>query len=205
MRKRGGRPQYQRTWGKSWLESVGGVHGDDEGTITGGDLLRVVPLEITSGAIPDIHGLPKGIVAGVKRATGSGELVGKDESIVGAIEARTGEGLVGSVGVDEVGHVEENGGLAGAIDADIASDLGIYLFVLVESDNGVADEEGEETEEKEEDDGDIDDATPGEGVIVGMVRTMVVEEVVVVGGVELVLGGVIGVRDEAVFISTWNA
>lgn len=121
------------TWGETRLEGVYGIHGDDEGTITGSDLLGVVPLEVADGTVPDIDGLPKGIVTGVKGASRGGKLVGKDEGIVITVEARAGKGIVGGIGVNEVGHVEEDGGLASGIDTNIASDLCVFRSVFVEA------------------------------------------------------------------------
>lgn len=99
----------ERTWGETWLKGICGIHGDDEGTITGGDLLGVVPFKVAGGAVPDIDGLPERIVAGIKGASRGRELVRKDEGIVVTVEARTGKGIVGGIGVNEVGHVEEDG------------------------------------------------------------------------------------------------
>jgi len=115
------------------LEGVYRIHGDDEGTITGGDLLGVVPLEVAGGTVPDIDGLPKGIVTGVKGASRGGKLVGKDEGIVATVEARAGKGIMGGIEVNEVGHVEEDGRLAGSIDTNIASDLCAFRSAFVEA------------------------------------------------------------------------
>jgi len=192
----------ERTWGETGLEGICGIHGDDEGTITGGDLLRVVPLEVAGGTVPDIDSLPKRIVAGIKGTSRGGKLVGKDESIVVTVEARAGKGILRSIRVNEVGHIEEDGGLAGGIDTNIASDLCIYESVFVETQDGVCNEEGENTEEKEKKNADVEDAAPWKGMVVGMMWTMVVEEVIIIGGVELVLGGVIGIGDDAVLVGT---
>jgi len=115
------------------LEGVYRVHGDDEGTITCGDLLGVVPFEVAGGTVPDIDGLPKGIITGVKGASGGGKLIGKDEGIVATVEARAGKGIMGGIEVNEVGHVEEDRRLAGTIDTHIANDLCAFRSAFVEA------------------------------------------------------------------------
>lgn len=64
-----------RTWCYSGLLGDDVIHRDDEGTIARGDLARVIPLNIASCAVPNVDGLPKRIVTGVKGSSGRVELV----------------------------------------------------------------------------------------------------------------------------------
>lgn len=68
--------------------------------VFGGDLRRIIPLELAGGAISEIGGLPVGAIARVEYASVGLELVGF------AVEHNLHLGRIGCLAVDELLHLE---------------------------------------------------------------------------------------------------
>ena len=112
------------------------------------------------------------------------------------VESFAGLGALRGVEVDEIWHLEEEGGLACFVYAKVAVYAFVACCVAVEGEDGVEDEKAEEAEYKKEEDADVEDAAPGEAVVTGATCLGVMETVLIVDGIEEVIGGVVLVGDE---------
>ena len=156
----------------------------------------VVPFQVSGRAVPERNCLPEWVVAGIKGTAGTIELIGKDEVVLVIVETCTGLGARGGVKVDEVGHLEEDGGLARCVYVDVAVHAVVSCFVEVEEKDGAEDENIEETEYEQDEDADVEDATPGETVIMDAACLGVMEAVLVIDGIKEVVCGVVLVGDK---------
>ena len=100
--------------------------------------------------------------------------------------------------IDKVGGSQE-WGLASPIVPSVPVDGVVACLGAEEGEDRVENEEEDEAADEDEDDADVDDATPGEGALVALEAAFLVwvmEEVIFIGRLELVKGGLVGIRDE---------
>ena len=91
-------------------------HGDHELSVLGGDLARVIPFDIVSWPIMQVHGFPVWIVSGVEGSSITFEFITEHDVVRHTI--RPDAGLCGSWGgiIDQRWEVGEFVDLAGAVD-----------------------------------------------------------------------------------------
>ena len=87
------------------------LHLDPESTISGSNLSRVVPLLIPSSPVAKVDSFPVGIITRVEGAAIGIEFVREDENVLFAIPSGPCLGVLGSVVVNQGGHLEGLGWL----------------------------------------------------------------------------------------------
>lgn len=135
--------------------------GNDEMTIRGGDLPRIIPFEIGSCPIPDIHGFPEWIVAWEESSIRGVEFVRKDQFVVVSVESGSRLCRIRRFGVDQLrevrstfpiskplystamqrGSYSQVGSLTGAVNPDVTSDESLDGIAPEEMENWVKGEE----------------------------------------------------------------
>ena len=113
------------------------------------------------------------------------------------VETCAGLGACRGVEVDEIRYLEEEGRLTCCVYAKVAVYEFIARCVAVEGEDGVEDEKAEEAEYEKEEDAHVEDAAPRETVVTDTACLGVMETVLIVDGIEEVVGGVVLVGDEA--------
>jgi len=129
-----------------------------------------------------VHGFPERIITRIEGTPLSVELVAKYEIVLLAIMAGPSVDLSWRIWVNESGKLRELGNLPRCVDAADVIALDFAVVLLVEEDDGVTEEEHEESQSQNDKCSDIHPTSPGEGrpaVIVTGIR--VVECVIKVG------------------------
>lgn len=166
---------------------TGGLfQGDNEGAICGGDLSRVVPLDIFRCAVPNIHTLPEGVISGIECPSVGVKLIREDQFIFLSIETSPGLGLVRCLRIDqlrEVGAVRRkkrpkmsasdkcqakvgrkgrlhNSSLARRIDTNDVATSEVDLIVFEVGYDGIAGKEGNQCTDDNKDERQVEHTPP---------------------------------------------
>lgn len=113
-------------------------------------LTRVIPFQVPSGPIMEVCGLPKWVVARIKRATFDLELITKNEVVLVPVETGARSSASWSVLVDETGKIGKVRDLAGSINTSQIVSASVNRSLVEFEDDGVAAEKDDEaaTDEK---------------------------------------------------------
>ena len=118
-------------------------HGNHEFSVLGGDLARVIPLDIASRPVVQVHGFPVGIVSRVECPTFAFELITEDEVVLFAIRTDAGQRIGRGIVIDqrwEIGQFVDLTGTIGGVEA-----ISVWGVPAEGIDDRVGAEQGEES------------------------------------------------------------
>lgn len=81
------------------------LQSDNEGSVCGGDHVGGVPFEIFGRAVPEIHALPEGVIAGIECPPISVKLIRKYQLVFFSVETSASLGFFRCLRIDQLRKV----------------------------------------------------------------------------------------------------